>query len=93
MKITEIFSALFPKVRRAQGPQGEHVKKTDSKLLKQPDEVKLAEDAKLRASLQSELPKQIDQSREELLREIRDRVEKGNYNVPSHDIAKKILGE
>jgi anti-sigma28 factor (negative regulator of flagellin synthesis) len=93
MKITEIFSALFPKVRRAQGPQSDPVKRTDSKLLKQPDSVKLADDAKLRASLQTELPKQIDKSRDVLLKEIQDRVEKGNYNVPSHDIARKILGE
>jgi anti-sigma28 factor (negative regulator of flagellin synthesis) len=93
MKITEIFSTLFPKVRKVQGPQPGEVKRTDSKLLKQPDQVKLADDAKLRAALQADLSKQTDPVRDELLREIQDRVEKGNYNVPSHDIAKKILGE
>jgi anti-sigma28 factor (negative regulator of flagellin synthesis) len=93
MKITEIFSALFPKVRRAQGPKQTYAPRTDSKLLKRPDEVKLADEAKFIATLRTEMQKKIDLSREEKIKEIQRRIDEGNYNIESFDIASKILGE
>lgn len=92
MKISQIFSALFPKVNKAQGPKAPTTRKTDSKLLKQPDEVKVAKEAKFIATLRAELQKS-DATREEKVKEIQRRLEEGSYNVDTYDIAEKILGE
>ena len=92
MKIPQIFSALFPKVNKAQGPKAPATRKTDSKLLKQPDEVKVAKEAKFISTLRAELQKS-DATREEKVKEIQRRLEEGSYNVDTHDIAEKILGE
>jgi flagellar biosynthesis anti-sigma factor FlgM len=92
MKISQIFSALFPKVGNAQGPKAPSPQKTDSKLLKQRDEVNLAKEAKFISTLRAELQKS-DAPREEKIREIQSRLDQGSYNVDSYDIAEKILGE
>jgi flagellar biosynthesis anti-sigma factor FlgM len=92
MKITEIFSALFPKVRKAQGPKPSYTQQTDSKLLKRRDEVKLAKEAKFISTLRAEMQKS-DATREEKVKEIQRRIEDGNYHIDTYDIASKILGE
>ena len=90
MKITEIFSTLFPKVRKAQGPRTSEVQRTDSNLLKRRDEVKLADEAKFISTLRAELQKS-DASREEKVRVIQRRIEEGSYDIDTHDLARKIL--
>ena len=92
MKISQIFSALFPKVNKAQGPKAPSTPKTDSKLLKQRDEVNVAKEAKFISTLRAELQKS-DATREEKVKEIQRRLDEGSYNVDTYDIAKKILGE
>ena len=92
MKISQIFSALFPKVNKAEGPKVSTTQKTDSKLLKQRDEVKLETDARLRAALKAELRKgnAIDKER---IEELQKQVEDGTYKADTYDIAKKIIGD
>jgi len=92
MKISQIFSALFPKVNKAEGPKAPVTKKTDSKLLKQRDEIKLETDVRLRAALKAELRKgnAIDRERVEALQK---QVENGTYKADTYDIAKKIIGD
>jgi anti-sigma28 factor (negative regulator of flagellin synthesis) len=92
MKISEIFSALFPKVRKVQGPKNSNFPKVESNLLKRPDEIKFAGDAKLYASLRADLAK-MDGTREEKVAEIRRRLDDGAYNVVTEELARKILGE
>jgi anti-sigma28 factor (negative regulator of flagellin synthesis) len=93
MKISEIFSVLFPKVRKINGPKPSNVKQADSQLLKRPDEVKLAADAKFIASLRAEMNTRKDISREEKLAEIEKRLADGGYKVPINELARKILGD
>ena len=92
MKISQIFSALFPKVNKAEGPKASVTQKTDSKLLKQPDEVKLETDARIIATLKAEIRKgnAIDRERVE---ELQKQVENGTYKAEAYDIAKKIIGD
>ena len=92
MKITEIFSALFPKVRKAQGPKIHVVKRTDSKLLKRPDEVKLAKEAKLISDLRAKLNKQ-DSTRQEKIDKIHKELESGDYKIDANELVRKILGD
>jgi flagellar biosynthesis anti-sigma factor FlgM len=93
MKISEIFSVLFPKVRKAQSQKTVTLKKVDSKLLKRPDEVKLAEDAKFISTLRAEMKNKPDASREETIAEIKRRLDNGTYQVKADDLARKILGD
>ena len=92
MKITEIFSALFPKVRKVQGPRNVTLKRTDSKLLKRPDEVKLAKEAKLISDLRADLYKK-NATREEKVAEIQKRLDGGTYEIGADELAQKILGD
>ncbi len=93
MKITEIFSVLFPKVRKINGPKTPYVKQADSQLLKRPDEVKVAPDAKFIASLRAEMNARTDMSREEKVAEIEKRLSDGTYKVKIDELARKILGD
>ena len=92
MKITEIFSVLFPTLKKVQGQKPIGLKKTDSALLRRPDEVKLAEDAKFIASLRAEMGKS-NASRDEKLAGIQRRLDEGNYEIKTDDLVNKILGE
>jgi len=92
MKITEIFSVLFPKIRKVQAQKPVNLKRTDSTLLKRPDEVKLADDAKFISNLRAEMSKS-NASRDAKLAEIKQRLDEGNYEVKTEDLANKILGE
>ena len=92
MKISEIFSALFPKVRKIQGPKITNLKKVESNLLKRPDEIKFADDAKLIATLRADLAKS-NAPRDEKIVEIQRRLDQGSYQVVTEELARKILGD
>jgi len=92
MKITEIFSVLFPKIGKVQAQKPISLKRTDSTLLKRPDEVKLADEAKFISSLRAEMSKS-NASRDEKLVEIKRRLDEGTYEVKTDDLARKILGD
>lgn len=90
MRISEIIASLVPKVRSI-GPSQSYDVNRSGKIHSTPDQVQLSNESQLLSRLSTEL-KAMPEVDEAKVAELRAKIEAGEYNPSSTDIAAKILG-
>lgn len=91
MRISEIIASLVPKIRSISPSKGTPELDQNGKINARPDDVQLSDESQLLSRLSSEL-KSLPEIDEAKVAELRARIEAGEYNPSSYDIASKILG-
>jgi len=91
MRISEIIASLIPKVRPIGPSRGVTGTEATGKIHSRPDQVQLSGESQLLSRLAGEL-KAMPEVDEAKVAELRAKIEAGEYEVPAHDIAAKILG-
>ncbi|MCK4720176.1 flagellar biosynthesis anti-sigma factor FlgM [bacterium] len=91
MRISEIIASLVPKIRSIGPSKGTPELDQNGKIQARSDDVRLSDESQLLSRLTSEL-KSLPEIDEAKVAELRARIEAGEYNPSSHDIASKILG-
>jgi len=92
MRISEIIASLVPKVRAIGPSKGAEDVSRAAKIHSRPDQVQLSGESQLLSRLESELKTQSNSVDEAKVKELRDKIESGEYNPDTHDIAAKIMG-
>lgn len=91
MRISEIIASLIPKVRPVGQSRSIPGAESAASVYKKPDAVELSGESQLLAKLQNEI-KNLPEIDEAKVAELRAKIESGEYNPDTRDIAAKILG-